>query len=59
MRVAIISILPAENVSDAELQADLRNRLNSKLFSVERVAILDTQLNPTAHPQVDDSSSRK
>ena len=59
VRVAIVSILPAENVSDAELQADLRIRLNSTLFTVERIAILNTQLNSPAHLRVDDKSSRK
>jgi hypothetical protein len=42
-RVAIISILPAENVSNAELEAALKEHLKSKLFSVDRVAIIDDQ----------------
>ena len=42
-RAAIISILPAENVSNAKLEAELKKRLKSKLFSVERIAILDEQ----------------
>ena len=45
-RAAIVSILPAENVSNAKLEAELRKRLKSKLFSVERIAILDDEKEP-------------
>jgi len=44
-RVVIISLLPNENVPDEELQAELRKRLESKAFSVERIAIItDTEI---------------
>ena len=42
-RVAIISVLPEKNVTNAELKAELEERLRSKSFSVERIAILDEQ----------------
>jgi hypothetical protein len=42
-RVAIISILPVETVSNTDLEADLKKRLNSKLFSVEHISILTDQ----------------
>jgi hypothetical protein len=42
-RAVIVSILADENVSDAELEAHLKKRLDSKLFLVERMAILDDQ----------------
>jgi len=42
--VALISVLPAENVSNTELEADLRKRLESRLFSLERIAILEGQM---------------
>ena len=41
--MAIVSVLPAKNVSNTKLQAELRKRLKSKSFSVERIAILDDQ----------------
>jgi hypothetical protein len=42
-RVAIISILPAKNISNAELEAELKKRLQSKSFSVDHIAILDDE----------------
>jgi hypothetical protein len=42
-RVAIISVVPAKDVSNEKLQAELQRRLRSKLFSVEKIAILDEQ----------------
>jgi hypothetical protein len=49
VRVAIISILPSETVTNAELEAELRQRLDSKSFSVDHIAILDddTTVGPT------------
>ena len=43
VRVAIIVVQPAENISDAELDSELRKRLDSKSFAVDRVTILDDQ----------------
>lgn len=44
-RLVIISLLPNKNVPDEELQAELRKRLESKAFSVERIAIItDTEI---------------
>jgi len=42
-RAAIISVIPAKNVSNTELEAELKKRLKSKLFKVERIAILDDE----------------
>ena len=41
-RVALITIIPVKDVSN-ELQAELKERLKSKSFTVERIAILDEQ----------------
>ena len=51
-RVAIIVILPAENVSNAELEAELKERLKSKSFSVDRISILDDEKNESATAQI-------
>ena len=40
-RVAIITLEPAENVTNTELEVELRTRLNSKSFTIERIKILD------------------
>ena len=45
--LAIVSIQSAGNVSSAELEADLRKRLESKSFSVERISILEEELLPS------------
>ena len=42
-RVVIITVEPVEEVSNAELEVELRKRLNSKSFSIERIKILDDQ----------------
>ena len=42
-RVALITITPVKDISSAELQAELKERLKSKSFTVERIAILDEQ----------------
>jgi hypothetical protein len=42
-RLAIISVEAAENVSNEELGAELRKRLQSKSFSIERITIFDEQ----------------
>jgi len=42
-RVALITIVPVKDISNAELQAELKERLKSKSFTVERIAILDEQ----------------
>ena len=48
-RVAIITVQPVGNLSNAELEAELRKRLESKSFSVERIKILeDNQARPNA-----------
>ena len=39
-RVVTISLVPDENVLDKELEAELRKRLESKSFSVDRIAII-------------------
>ena len=51
-RVALISILPAENVSNAKLEAELKKRLKSKLFSVDRISILGDEETESATAQV-------
>ena len=51
-RVAIISILPAENVSNAELEAELKERLKSKSFSVDRISILEDEKIESATAQI-------
>ena len=41
----IVTLLPAENVSDAQLEAELRKRLESKSFSIDHIAVVnDTEL---------------
>jgi len=39
-RFVIISLVPDENVPDKELEAELRKRLESKSFSVDRITVL-------------------
>ena len=39
-RVAIITVVPAKNLSSAKLEAKLRKILASKSFSVDRIKIL-------------------
>jgi hypothetical protein len=44
-RVVIISILPSENLSNTEVEAELTKRLESESFSVDRIAVIvDDQL---------------
>jgi len=57
--VAIVSILPTENMSNSELEADLKKRLASNSFSVERIAIIDDQADLSELTDVDDSYQNK
>jgi len=46
--VGFISILAAKDVSRSELKADLKKRLKSKLFSVEKISILEYEEDESA-----------
>ena len=41
VRVVIVSISPAENVSNADLVLDLKKRLESESFTVDKISIVD------------------
>jgi len=42
-RLVIITLHPSANVPNAELEAELKKRLESHSFSVERISIIDDQ----------------
>ena len=37
----IVTLTPVENVSDAQLEAELRKRLESKSFSIDHIAVVN------------------
>ena len=41
----IVTLLPTEGLSDAQLEAELRKRLESKSFSIDHIAVVnDTEI---------------
>lgn len=40
VRIAIVTILPTENISDLELEVELRTRLMSSSFAIDHISII-------------------